>query len=105
MRALRAAQPPKPKAQSAPQPVKATVTRGSAPAPRNLFSGTVKKLEVFATDGTSNDPVPGYRTYWFSDKDGGTRLKLAQRSGWEFVKEDEVMVSDAGLFNVNNDLG
>jgi hypothetical protein len=73
--------------------------------PPNLFAKGVKSLEVFSLDGDPTNPLPGFRLHWFVDENNsGARLKLATMSGWEFVKQDEVMVSDT-VTSGNNDLG
>lgn len=91
----------------------ASVATGASPAPvapqaapRNLFSGDVKKLEVFGRNGSNTDPIPGYRLYWFLDRDNsGTRLHQAKMSGWEFVQRDEVSINDVSAIQGNTDLG
>ncbi len=78
-----------------------TPPQPSAP-PRNLFSGDIKKLEVFGKNGDNKDPIPGYRLHWFLDRDGtGSRMFMAKQSGWEFVLSDEVALNDNG----NLDMG
>jgi hypothetical protein len=83
-------------------------TPAAAPTapPRNLFSGDIKKLEVFGKNGDSSDPIPGYRLYWFLDRDGtGSRMFQAKMSGWEYVQYDEVAVNDTSAMAGNTDLG
>lgn len=60
--------------------------------PPNLFSGDQKQLEVLGKDGTPTDPIPGYHLYWMNDVD--IRIARAQRSGYEFVERDEVLLND-----------
>ena len=69
--------------------------------PRNLFDGHLKTLDVMGKNGSSEDPIPGYRLYWFNDV--GVRLKQAEQSGWAFVTNDEVLLSENLVGN--NDLG
>ena len=76
-----------------------------AAPPRNLFSGQLKSLDVYGKNGSVDDPIPGYRLYWFTDVGGtGTRLRQAQISGWDFVDADEIELQD-NLVPGNNDLG
>ena len=76
-----------------------------ATPPRNLFSGQLKALDVYGKNGSIDDPIPGYRLYWFTDTGGtGTRLRQAQMSGWDFVDSDEIELQD-NLVPGNNDLG
>jgi hypothetical protein len=60
--------------------------------PPNLFSGDQKQLEVLGLDGTPQDPIPGFKLYWFNDVD--IRISKAQRSGYVFVERDEVLLSE-----------
>jgi len=97
--------PPEPP-QAAPPPIR---INSEAPAvatpPRNLFSGQLKALDVYGKNGSIDDPIPGYRLYWFTDTGGtGTRLRQAQMSGWDFVDSDEIELQD-NLVPGNNDLG
>lgn len=72
--------------------------------PRNLFSGSVKALDVMGANGSFEDPIPGYRLYWFNDIGGtGVRIGQAKLSGWEMVDKAEILLTE----NVvgNNDLG
>ena len=74
--------------------------------PRNLFSGTIKKLDVFGLPGTDpNKPVPGHELYWFDDIEGGMIIQQAKASGWVLVRKDEVALNDANTSPGNNDLG
>ena len=88
----------------APKPVNSEPPAGT-PIPRNLFSGDLKALDVYGLNGSSTDPIPGYRLYWFNDVAGtGVRLNQAKLSGWEFVSKDEVALNE-NLVPGNNDLG
>lgn len=73
--------------------------------PPDLFSGTFRKLAVYGLNGSTTDPLPGFVLYWFND-DGGTgiRPRQAQMSGWEFVKKDEVALTE-GIVDGNVSLG
>ena len=63
--------------------------------PPDLFSGTMKTLEVYGLNGSTTDPIPGYRLYWFNDHGGsGVRINQARTSGWEFVKNDEIALTE-----------
>lgn len=63
--------------------------------PRNLFSGTTKKLEVFGKPGTDpNDPLPGFQLFWFDDIKDGLVLSQAKISGWEYVQKEELAIND-----------
>jgi hypothetical protein len=73
--------------------------------PPNLFSGAQLRLAVYGKDGDSNDPIPGYRTYWFNDIESGHRLNMAVRSGWEYVQKEEVNLNDHEAGPANTDLG
>jgi hypothetical protein len=74
--------------------------------PRNLFSGTTKKLEVFGRPGSDpKDPVPGFQLYWFDDIEGGLIIQQAKASGWVMVEKEEVALNDANTSPGNNDLG
>lgn len=77
-----------------------------SPPPRNLFSGDIKKLEVFGLNGDNKDPIPGFRLYWFLDRENsGARMHQARMSGWEYVMKDEVSVNDTSAIQGNSDLG
>ncbi len=84
-----------------------TTPRRAAPQaaiPRNLFDGTIKTLDVMGKNGSTTDPIPGYRLYWFNDPGGtGIRISQATLSGWEFVDNDDVMLTENLVGN--NDLG
>jgi hypothetical protein len=85
-------------------PVAPPQDRPKAP-PRNLFSGDIKQLEVFGIDGTTRDPIPGFRLYWFTDTaNSGVRIQQAKISGWEMVQAHEIALND-GLTPGNADLG
>jgi len=92
-----------------PQPTVETPRINSEPAlenhiPRNLFNGTLKTLDVMGKNGSFTDPIPGYRLYWFNDPGGtGIRISQAQLSGWSFVGNDEVLLTENMVGN--NDLG
>jgi len=74
--------------------------------PRNLFSGTMKKLEVYGKAGTDpNEPIPGYVLFWFDDIDGGIYIKQALASGYEYVQADEVAIANSDVFGGNSDTG
>ncbi len=74
--------------------------------PRNLFSGTMKKLDVFGKPGTDpNEPIPGHVLYWFDDIEGGMIIQQAKASGYSMVRKDEVALNDANTSPGNNDLG
>ena len=88
-----------------PEPVKSATPATPKAPPRNLFSGTTLKLQVFGKDGNDKDPIPGYRLYWFNDVEGGLRIAQAQASGWEFVQREEVALNNGQLSPGNNDLG
>jgi len=78
---------------------------GPQAAPRNLFSGQIKSLEVFGRNGSTEEPIPGYRLYWFTDEGNtGSRLHQAKASGWDFVEKNEIAMQD-NLVEGNNDLG
>jgi hypothetical protein len=72
--------------------------------PPNLFDGQHKSLEVMGRNGSYEDPIPGFKLYWFIDRDSGTRLSLARRSGYEFVSNEEVVLND-NIVSGNDDLG
>jgi hypothetical protein len=55
-------------------------------------------------NGSYTDPIPGFWLYWFIDRDAGTRLSLARRSGYQFVSHDEVLLND-NIVTGNDDLG
>lgn len=75
-----------------------------AAPPPNLFSGRVKKLEVHPLPGGDpNDPIPGYRLYWFHDV--GTEVAMAEATGYRLVERNEVGLNDAQVSPGNNDLG
>lgn len=92
-----------------PEPPKVAVKINSEPEaprhiPRNLFDGTLRKLSVMGRNQSFEDPIPGYRLYWFNDPGGsGVRIAQAELSGWSHVSHDEVIMADnlAG----GNDLG
>ncbi len=87
--------------QTAPTPPKV----GNEPIARNLFSGDIRKLEVYGKNGSISDPIPGYRLYWFLDRDNsGVRLNQAKASGYEFVMNEEVALNDNSVAG-NSDLG
>jgi hypothetical protein len=89
-----------------PEPVRQSAAPSTPKAPpRNLFSGTTLKLQVWGRDGNDKDPIPGYRLYWINDTEGGLRKAAAEASGWEFVKQEEVALNNAQLSPGNNDLG
>lgn len=72
--------------------------------PRDLFSGSLRQLDVMGKNGSFTDPLPGYELYWFTDIGGtGVRINQAKMSGWEMVHNSEVLLTQdiAG----NNDLG
>ena len=72
--------------------------------PRNLFNGTMKTLDVLGKNGSTDDPIPGFRLYWFNDPGNtGVRPSQAKMSGWEFVDRDEVLLTENLVGN--NDLG
>jgi len=78
---------------------------GPVAMPRNLFSGQIKALDVFGINGSTIDPMPGYRLYWFTDNGNtGSRLHQALASGWDFVNKNEIAMQD-NLVEGNNDLG
>lgn len=71
---------------------------------RDLFSGTLKQLDVIGRNGSATDPIPGYELYWFTDIGGtGVRINQARLSGWQFVENSEVLLME-GLAG-SNDLG
>ena len=74
-----------------------------APAP-NLFSGTMPRLAVYGKNG-ADDPIPGYRLYWFNDIEGGYRVNAALQSGWEYVQNEEIALNNTGVGAANSDLG
>ena len=62
--------------------------------PRNMFSGTMSKLDVFGKPGCDpNEPIPGYVLFWFDDIQEGLILQQALASGYEYVQKDEVAIS------------
>lgn len=72
--------------------------------PRDMFSGTLKQLDVVGRNGDANDPIPGYELYWFTDQGGtGVRINQAKLSGWQMVENAEVLLME-GLAG-SNDLG
>jgi len=72
--------------------------------PRDLFSGSLKQLDVMGKNGSFTDPIPGYELYWFTDQNGtGIRINQAKRSGWEMVTNAEVALTEG--ITGNNDLG
>lgn len=76
-----------------------------AAPPRNLFSGTTKKLEVFGKPGTSPlDPLPGFQLFWFDDIKDGLIISQAKASGWVFVEKDELAINDDNTSPGNNAL-
>ncbi len=87
-----------------PRETKAKVkSEQPAAPPMNLFSGDVRKLQVFGRDG--NEGIPGFKTRWFADEGGsGVRINMARRSGWDFVTREEVALNDS-LTPLNSDLG
>lgn len=71
---------------------------------RDMFSGTLKTLDVLGKNGSTTDPIPGYVLYWFTDEGGtGTVINQARMSGYDFVHRDEILLTE----NIvgNNDLG
>jgi hypothetical protein len=90
--------------QAPPPKVSPRPAAPQAAIPRNLFDGTIKTLDVMGRNGSTTDPIPGYRLSWFNDHGGtGIRISQATLSGWEFVDNDEVMLSENLVGN--NDLG
>tara|TARA_R110000868_G_scaffold117755_2_gene312838 strand:+ start:55 stop:735 length:681 start_codon:yes stop_codon:yes gene_type:complete len=90
-----------------PEPKSVKANSESAPvAPiRNLFNGQMMKLSVVGRNGSKDDPIPGWRLYWFHDVgNNGTRIAQARMSGWEHVSNDEIALYD-NLVPGNNDLG
>ncbi len=77
-------------------------TTGVDAIPPNLFNAHTRKLVIYSKDGDPNDPVPGFRTYWFNDD--GNRIQLALNSGWDFIDRSEVMMG-VELGPDNKDLG
>jgi hypothetical protein len=72
--------------------------------PPNLFSGRVKRLEVHPLPGGDpNDPIPGYRLYWFHDVEN--EIAKAEASGYRFVEREEIGLNEAHVSPGNNDLG
>lgn len=64
--------------------------------PPNLFSGKVQNLQVHPREGFDpNDPIPGFRLFWFPDDRDGIEIARAQASGWVFVTKDEVGINEA----------
>lgn len=104
---------PKPveKQEAKPLPEPPKIVEGDpdpAAPPPNLFSGRVKRLEVHPNPkrhpgATYNDPIPGYRLYWFHDVEN--QVAMAQASGYRFVEKDEIGLNDAHVAPGNNDLG
>lgn len=93
--------PPEPPPQPAPR-----VNSDEAPTEifRDMFSGTLKTLDVMGKNGSTTDPIPGYVLYWFTDEGGtGTIINQAKMSGYDFVHRDEILLTE----NIvgNNDLG
>jgi hypothetical protein len=85
----RRAEPPPP----APRP------RDPVAPPPNLFAAGVQSLAVYALDGSTKDPLPGFRLHWFREE--GPRLQQARLTGWAHVRADEVLVGEG----INNDVG
>ena len=79
------------------QPAKAIPeVKAEAPKapPRNMFSATMKKLDVFGLPGSDPlEPIPGHVLYWFDDIQNYVTMGLA--SGWVFVSKNEVAMNDA----------
>ena len=89
------------------EPAEVRVNSETAPSKpiRNLFSGQMLKLSVMGRNGSAEDPIPGWRLYWFHDVgNNGTRIAQARMSGWEHVTKDEIELFD-NLVPGNNDLG
>jgi hypothetical protein len=83
-------------------PIPQPASRVSKP---NLFNGKIQKLVLVGKNGSTDDPIPGYRTHWFVDQaNSGVRINQAKASGWEFINSDEVALNE-GLTPGNNDLG
>jgi hypothetical protein len=95
-----------------PQPIDADAVPGvnsdsptAQAIPRNLFDGQMKSLDVFGKNGSTTDPIPGYRLYWFTDTGNtGVRINQARVSGWELVNKDEIALQE-NVVPGNNDLG
>ncbi len=74
--------------------------------PRNLFSGTMRKLDVYGKPGSDpNDPIPGYVLYWFDDIQDGMFLQQALVSGYEYVQKEEVAIGGNIISGANTDIG
>lgn len=91
------------------QPAPAEAATEVAPAPKqkpvNLFSGDRRRFEIMGKNGSFTDPIPGFRLYAFLDVQGGIRISQALQSGWQFVENDEIVLSDAWNTPQNTDLG
>lgn len=97
-----------PPSQEGLPPIPATKPEGDMPVapPRNLFSGTTKKLEVFGKPGTDPmEPIPGHQLYWFDDVEGGLQISAALASGWRYVEKEEIALNDAPTSPGNSDIG
>ena len=71
-------------------------TKAVQAPPPNLFSGKVQNLQVHPKEGGDpNDPIPGFRLFWFPDDRDGIEISRAMASGWVFVQKDEVGINDA----------
>ena len=65
--------------------------------PTNFLSGFVKRLEV-------HGERPGFTRRWFNDDKGGSNIRAALMSGWQFAERTDVQLN-AAVTPRNTDLG
>lgn len=65
--------------------------------PPNYLSGFVKRLEV-------HGERPGFTRRWFNDDKGGSNIRAALASGWNFAERTDVQLN-AAVTPRNTDLG
>jgi hypothetical protein len=81
-------------ARQAKAPPEAPKAEAPKAPPRNMFSATMKKLDVFGLPGSDpRKPIPGHHLFWFDDVEN--YVTMAQASGWRFVTKNEVAMNDA----------